>query len=68
MNGDTSAPDANNQGIFETIKWYSGASYRKFVVQKYYPAKNGTEALKIYTRTGVVATDTWTSWVTFTGV
>jgi hypothetical protein len=68
INGTTSAPDTNKQGVLETIKSTSNTGFRKFIVQRYYPANNaGTEYKTVYVRRGLSASNAWSAWSAVTG-
>ena len=69
INGTVSAPDTNKQGLLETIKGTSNTGFRKFIVQRYYPANNaGTEYNTVYIRRGLSASNAWSVWANVTGV
>jgi len=69
INGATSAPDASKQGMLASIKPNSASGFRKYIVQRYYPANNaGTEYKIIYVRRGLAASNAWSAWATITGV
>ena len=68
INGTASAPDSNKQGVLETIKGASNTGFRKFIVQRYYPANNaGTEYKTTYVRRGLSGSNNWSTWSTITG-
>ena len=68
INGTTSAPDTNNQGILETMKGTLNTGFRKFIVQRYYPANNaGTEYKTFYIRRGLKDSNAWSAWATVNG-
>jgi hypothetical protein len=69
VNGDTSAPDLNDQGVIKTLRLTTDTAFRKFTVQWYYPANNGATPLNdMYWRKGVSGSNTWSAWVKITGV
>lgn len=68
VNGDTGAPDANDQGVLKTTKPNADTGFRKFVQQWYYPANNSATTLaEVYWRKGEDASNSWSGWIKVTG-
>jgi hypothetical protein len=68
INGDIGLPTSSEQGILKTLKYNDSTSYRKFVIQIYYPANNSMSENSIYIRKGNDdGTNTWSNWIEISG-
>lgn len=69
VNGDAALPSTTKQGILKVEKLSESASFRKFIVQWFYPAYNDATTLAdMYFRKANSATNNWSAWLKLTGV